>query len=125
MLAGLKSGQVQLLSRDESGKVVVSRNDADIFGWSADEILRGFLEVPNPTDLRTVERIERLEELRDIEKLTKKQAEELEKLRNTIHEDLLSGPVTGQLDQLKQILEQSGSKSSNKPTRRRRPTASS
>ena len=52
MLAGLKAGQVQLLQRDESNsnKVTVSRNEVDIAGWSADEILRGFLGVDDPTD---------------------------------------------------------------------------
>ena len=48
MLAGLEAGQVQLLRRGEDGKVSVSRNESDIAGWSADEILRNFLEVPTP-----------------------------------------------------------------------------
>ena len=68
MLAGLKAGQVQLLERDDDGKVTVSRNERDIVAWSADEILRGFLAVPSPTDLETARNIERLQELRRIYK---------------------------------------------------------
>ena len=49
MLAGLKEGQVQLLRRDEKGQVAASRNETDIIGWSADEILRNFLDVSSPT----------------------------------------------------------------------------
>lgn len=54
MLAGLQAGQVQLLKRDNGGKITVSRNETDIVGWSTDEILRSFLNVPNPTDLKDV-----------------------------------------------------------------------
>ncbi|HEY7492937.1 MAG TPA: AAA family ATPase, partial [Candidatus Tectomicrobia bacterium] len=43
MLAGLQPSQVQLFTRDSRGKVQVSRNETDIVGWSADEILHGFL----------------------------------------------------------------------------------
>ena len=44
MLAGLKQGQIQLLRRDEEGKVSVSRNESDIYSWTADEILRQLLK---------------------------------------------------------------------------------
>jgi hypothetical protein len=60
MLAGLQPSQVQLFTRDSRGKVQVSRNETDIVGWSADEILHGFLGVAYPTDLETAHRLARL-----------------------------------------------------------------
>lgn len=54
MLAGLKAGQVQLLHRNAQGNVTVTRNEVDIVGWSADEILRNFLDISDPTDLETI-----------------------------------------------------------------------
>ena len=101
MLAGLKAGQVQLLKRDEAGKVTVSRNEQDIVGWSADEILRGFLDVPSPTDLTTVRNIERLEELQEINSPTDEQAQELQSLRETVRRDLIGGPLAVELDELR------------------------
>lgn len=106
MLAGLKSGQVQLLRRDEDGKVTVSRNEDDIVGWSADEILRGFLNVPSPTDFRTVQNLERLQELRQVDNPTEEESKELEQLRETVHHSLLGGPLSKELDELRAILNQ-------------------
>ena len=112
MLAGLKAGQVQLLDRDESGKVTVSRNEQDIVGWSADEILRSFLDVPSPTDLETVQNIERMQELRQIDGLTDEQANELNHLRETVRRDLIGGPLATELDELRSILNESTHSSS-------------
>ena len=105
MLAGLKAGQVQLLQRDESNRVIVSRNEEDIAGWSADEILRGFLGVSDPTDQGTVDNLERLRELRRKRELSPKESVELESLRDTVSEDLLSGPVAAQMERFDQALE--------------------
>ena len=105
MLAGLKAGQVQLLQRDESNKVTVSRNEVDIAGWSADEILRSFLGVPDPTDQQTVDHLERLRELRRKRELSPEESEELESLRDAVSEDLLSGPVAAQMERFTQALE--------------------
>ncbi|MYB47907.1 MAG: AAA family ATPase [Dehalococcoidia bacterium] len=112
MLAGLKTGQVQLLDRDENGKVTVSRNEQDIVGWSADEIMRSFLDVPNPTDLETVQNIERLQELRQIDGLTDEQTSELNRLRETVRRDLIGGPLATELDELRSILNESKRNSS-------------
>lgn len=109
MLAGLKEGQAQLLRRDETGKVVVSRNESDIIGWSVDEITRILLDVPNPTDLETVKHLERLQELRHKQTrqtLSAAEAAELEKLRHTVNQDLRSGPMSAQIDRFVEILEQ-------------------
>ena len=98
MLAGLKEGQVQLLQRDDKGNVTVSTNDVDIAGWSADEILRNFLGVADPTDLETVGHLERLQELRGREELSTEEAQELEELRHVVRRDLLSGPISAQIE---------------------------
>ena len=94
MLAGLKGGQVQLLQRDANENVTVSRNDVDIVGWSADEILRNFLSLADPTDLETARRLERLQELRGSTRLSTEEAQELEELRHTVAKDLLRGPIS-------------------------------
>ena len=97
MLGGLKTGQVQLLRRDDNGKVTVSENESDIAGWTADEILRQFLEVPNPTDVATAGSVSRLQELTRKEELSGAETEELEQLRQTVQDDLLSGPRSAQV----------------------------
>ena len=112
MLAGLKAGQVQLLKRDDHGKVTVSRNETDIVGWSADEILRSFLDVSSPTDLQTAVNIERLQELRRVEKLSAKEAAELERLRHAVNQELLAGPIANQMEQLTALLERAKTASS-------------
>ena len=111
MLAGLKAGQVQLLRRNEkTGKVEVSRNETDIVGWSADEILRSFLDVESPTDLQTVQDLERLHELRGKKRLTAKQKEELEQLRHKVGQNLLGGPIAGEMARLKELLAEAASR---------------
>ena len=106
MLAGLKAGQVQLLQRDEENRVTVSRNEDDIVGWSADEILRGPLGVRDPTDQGTVDQLERLRELRRKRHLSPEESEELESLREAVSEDLMKGPAAAQVDRFIQALEQ-------------------
>ena len=108
MLAGLKAGQVQLLRRDLEGKVSVSTNESDIAGWTADEILRNFLEVPSPTDLATAGHVSRLQELRRKDKLSVEDTEELERLRHIVNQDLISGPVSAQVEQFAEMLRQAG-----------------
>ena len=106
MLAGLKAGQIQLLQRDEDNRVTVSRNEEDVTGWSADEILRGPLGVRDPTDQGTVKKLERLRELQGKHELSTEESEELESLSDEVSEDLLSGPVAAQVDRFIQALEQ-------------------
>jgi len=105
VLAGLKAGQAHLLKRDKKGKVVVSRNEADIIGWLADEILRNFLDITNPTDLQTDESIERLQELRRKRKLTPKQKKELESLRVRINQQLQTGPVASEVQRFAELIQ--------------------
>jgi hypothetical protein len=118
VLAGLKAGQAQLLKRDKKGKVVVSRNETDIIGWSTDEILRNFLDITNPTDLRTNDNIQRLQELRRKRRLTPVQKKELEKLRVTVGKDLVAGPVRGDVERFAQIIQKRAGASAS-PKRRK------
>lgn len=109
MLAGLKSGQVHLLEqKGESNETRVSRNDSDIIGWTADEIFRGLLQVPNPTDKATSKNVERLQELRYKEMLTPFEEEELARLREVINKDLLTGQFSSQIEEFSELLEQAG-----------------
>ena len=105
MLAGLKEGQIQLLRRDDRGNVTVSSNEQAVYGWSADEILRGFLEVTDPTDLREASNLERLRELRGKDRLSVEEAEELETLRSTVGDALLSGPASAHLEEFTKVME--------------------
>ena len=111
MLAGLKAGQVHLLRREGNGRISVSVNESDIAGWTADEILRQFMEVPNPTDTATASRIRRLQELMRQEELSDEQSKELELLRPTVRNDLLMGPHSEQVirfaEELKRIRDES------------------
>jgi hypothetical protein len=93
-LAGLKAGQIHLLTRDAKGKVTVSRNTSDIVGWSADEIYTQFLGV-EPTDLATTEKLDRLRALREKStKLTPQEQTELDLLREQVQAGLASLAVT-------------------------------
>ena len=86
--------------------MTVSRNEDDIVGWSADEIMRNFLGVRDPTDKRTVEKLERLRELQGKQELSTTESKELESLSDEVSEDLLNGPAAAQVDRFIQALEQ-------------------
>ena len=106
MLAGLKAGQVQLLQRGEDGRVTTSTNEEDVVGWTADEILRNFLGVSDPTDFKTERQLTRLRTLQLAQNLTDAEAKELEKLKQTVRQDLVRGPLSSQLDHFEDVLRQ-------------------
>ena len=112
---------MQLLKRDANGKVTVSRNESNIRGWSADEILRSFLDV-SPTDLDTVRHIERLQDLRRIEEPSAEEAAELERLRRAVNQDLIGGPMARQVEGFKAIIEEAKAELApqNQPEKRRK-----
>ena len=93
MLAGLKTGQVQLLRRGEDGRVTTTTNKEDIVGWTSDEILRHFLGVSDPTDFETERRLTRLRDLQLVQNLTDAEVEELEELRQNRGPGSGAGPV--------------------------------
>ena len=104
MLAGLKEGQVQLLRRAASGQVTVSRNETDIIGWSAEEILRSVLGVRDTTDLTTASEIDRMGELIVKETLTEEERTELEELRQRVGAALPGGPASSQMESFARFL---------------------
>ena len=93
VIAGLKVGQVHLLSRNDEGTVVASTNEQDIVGWTADEILRTFMGVAEPTDELTATNAQRLRVLRRkdaLEGLDERERAELEELRTKAGADILA-----------------------------------
>ena len=113
MLAGLKAGQVQLLRREEDGTLAVSRNEPDIAGWTADEILRNFLEVSTPTDMATAEHVTRLGELRHKDELTDDEERELQCLRRTVGSEILRGPTSALVENFAEELRRAQSEPSD------------
>ena len=105
MVAGLKTGQVHLLKRDENGRVVWSKNEQDIIGWTADEIYRTFMGIEDPTDEITVQRANRLRTLRNKETRTEAEEDEMNNLRRQVNEDLLAkGPVDAQSERYSELM---------------------
>ena len=90
MVAGLKTGQVHLLNRDDTGTVTWSRNGRDIIGWTADEIYRTFMGIDDPTDARTARHAQELRELRNKDSLTVEDEARMQELRRLVNEDLLA-----------------------------------
>ncbi len=90
VVAGLRAGQVHLLSRNSDGVVESTTTEQDIIGWTTDEILRSFMGVDQPTDELTIRRSNRLRELRRKESLSDEEREELETLRREVNADILS-----------------------------------
>ena len=104
MLAGLKAGQIQLLKRDDAGRVTVIKSEEGIVGWSADEILRNCLGVQDPTDQQTAAHLERLRELRRKDELRPEESKELELLREAVGRQLVDSPMYGQVEQIVQAI---------------------
>jgi len=108
VVAGLKAGQVHLLNRDASGVVTASTSGQDVIGWTADEILRTMMGVPDPTDEDTAEAAAELRELRKQLPLADEQEEEkrqqrIQELRQRVNRDLLAGgPMAAQRELFEQ-----------------------
>ena len=93
VVAGLKEGQAHLLSRNQRGTVVASTHEQDIVGWTADEILRTFMGVQDPTDEMTATNAARLRVLRRkdaLEGLDDDEQAELDELRTKAGADILA-----------------------------------
>ena len=96
-IAGLKAGQVHLLSRHASGRVTATTNTEDIEGWTADEILRTYMGVEQPTDDPTAAAAVELRRLRNESPLIDARDEEerqanIQELRKIVDRAELSGP---------------------------------
>ena len=97
VVAGLKAGQVHLLNRDENGVVTASSNTENIKGWTADEILRVYMGVAEPTDELTAQAARDLRRLRAQPPVTDERGEEerqteIRRLRQIVDRAELSGP---------------------------------
>ena len=97
VVAGLKAGQVHLLKRDADGVVTASTNTEDIVGWTADEILRVYMGVDEPTDETTAQAARELRLLRDEapradEREEEERQAEILRLRQIVDRSELSGP---------------------------------
>ena len=96
VVAGLKTGQVHLLKRNEDGVVTATTNTEDIIGWTADKISREMLEIIDPVDEETAKNSARLRKLRqqgpraDAESENERQ-KEMQELRNLVNLDSLAG----------------------------------
>jgi hypothetical protein len=101
MLAGLKVGQIHLLNRTAKGTVSISRNQVDIEGWSADEIMRCFMDVRDPTDLQTATQVRKLAELRKRRTLSPSESKELRRTQDHLAIRLLGRSNAERLDLLK------------------------
>ena len=110
VVAGLKAGQVHLLNRDENGMVRATTNTEDIVGWTADEILRVFMGVDDPTDEVTARAARELRRLRDEgqradEREEEERQAEIQKLREIVDRAELSGPRAAEDDRFLANLE--------------------
>ena len=97
VVAGLKAGQVHLLNRDADGVVRATTNKEAIEGWTADEILRVYMGVEDPTDEVTAVAARELRKLRDEgeradEREEEERQAEIQRLRQIVDRAELSGP---------------------------------
>ena len=110
VVAGLKAGQVHLLSRNEQGVVTATTNEQDVIGWTSDEILRTMMGVPDPTDDKTARAAEELRRLRNggpaaTEAEEQERQERILELRRKVDRDLLAGgPMAAQRELFEQHL---------------------
>ena len=75
-IAGLKVGQVHKLRQGDDGITRVETNEHEIVGLTADEILHGYLDVQDPTDLETAQAVEVLRWLEGLEPLVEDESAE-------------------------------------------------
>ena len=127
VLGGLAAGQIQLLKREPGKPITVSKNEHDIRGWSADEVLRNILDIAMPTDLETEKLLRRLQELQNRQRLSQNAKVEISQLRKQLNQEMISGAAEVQIKEFEAILEKSRAQLGNKQyddhtNRRRRKT---
>ena len=87
--------------------VTASTNEQDVIGWTADEILRTMMGVPDPTDDETARAAEELRRLRKggpaaTEAEEQERQERILELRRKVDRDLLAGgPMAAQREILR------------------------
>ena len=110
VVAGLKAGQVHLLNRDANGVITTTPNTEDIIGWTADEILRTYMGVDDPTDDDTASAAAELRKLRDEGPREDAQSEQerqdrMRELRAAVDTNVLSGPRVAEDERFAATLE--------------------
>ena len=109
VVAGLKAEQIHILKRTENGVVSGPSQERDIIGWTVSEILRGLMEVADPTDEQTAINAARLRELRSkraSEGLSDAEDAEMRDLRKSVSGDMLAGgALNAQRDKLAATLD--------------------
>lgn len=96
MVPELKAGQVHLLNRDEDAVVRASTDTEDSVGRMADEILRVFTGMDDPTDEATASAARESRRLRNEapradEREEEARQAEITRLRGIVDRDLLAG----------------------------------
>ena len=110
VVAGLKAGQVHLLNRDENGVITATTNTEDIVGWTADEILRTYMGVHDPTDDATASAAAELRKLRDEgpqgdDHAEQERQDRMRELRVAVDTNVLSGPRVAEDERFAATLE--------------------
>ena len=110
VVAGLKAGQVHLLNRDENGLITTTTNTEDIVGWTADEILRTYMGVHDPTDVETASAAAELRKLRDEgprgdDHAEQERQDRMRELRVAVDTNVLSGPRVAEDERFAATLE--------------------
>ena len=110
VVAGLEKGQVHLLNRDQNGVITATTNTEDIIGWTADEILRTYMGVHDPTDDATASAAAELRKLRDEGPRGDAQNEQerqdrMRELRVAVDTNVLSGPRVAEDERFAATLE--------------------
>ena len=99
VVAGLRSGQIHRLFRDGKGVVRADLpNEEAIVGWTIDEILRGLMDVRDPTDEKTALMAQELRELRaqgerDTDEEEKAKLNRMDELSQSVDRSLEAGGI--------------------------------
>ena len=109
VLAGLRRGQIHLMSRQPDGSIKTTTNEEDISGWSADEILTRFYGLFAATDHDTDASLQRLDELRSRQKRTVAEEKELERLRTRVSRRMAKGPISPMLSEIAALMNRAAS----------------
>ena len=110
VVAGRRAGQVHLLNRDDNGVITATTNTEDIVGWTADEILRTYMGVHDPTDDETASAAAELRKLldegpREDAQNEQERQDRMRELRVAVDTNVLSGPRVAEDERFAATLE--------------------
>ena len=105
VLAGMKKGQIHLIDKDPTSKIVTcASNEYDVVGWTSDEILQVYLNVSDPTDETTATYARELRHLidegqRPDEHKENDRLSRIEQLRGLVHPAIRAGSPSAAADE--------------------------